>query len=181
MNDNCLAGKACPQCGSEEPFAIAVTALATVWDSGPDDFKQVEWEDYTACRCCQCGFFGTVSDFTLLEPGLEVEDDRDPAVVDFCFPPVNPGVRGGPCLRSSSVPAGVAMDETFDIKVVAAKWVDYDYDDGGAYWGAMGDRVWCGYDMQRRIRVYVRAETEQEAKDEVEVLLLRYLATGSWT
>ena len=42
-NSNCLYGLACPSCGSLEPFELAITTLATIYDSGVDDFNVLEW------------------------------------------------------------------------------------------------------------------------------------------
>lgn len=177
MNDNSLAGKACPKCGSEEPFAIAVTALAKVWDSGPDDFEQVEWDDRSVCRCCQCGFLGTVADFTLVDSGLEVEDDRDPAVVDFCWPNAT-SRRGAQMGRTSTIPEGTSEEDVRHLEITASDWVDGDYDAGGAYWGSgIGhcDLVWCAYNRNRGIRIYVRSATESDALDTARSYLLANL------
>ena len=57
------------------------------------------------------------------------------------------------------------------------KWVDGDYDQGGAYWGHIpGDSIYCawsndGAENDTGVRIYVRAKTKQQAKDEVLALL----------
>ena len=49
-NINCLAGMACPLCGSLEPFELAITIVATIYDSGVEDFNVLEWDRATACQ-----------------------------------------------------------------------------------------------------------------------------------
>jgi hypothetical protein len=63
-NTNCLVGFSCPQCKSKEPFIIGVSAYATVYDDGTEDFEQVEWENKSECQCMTCHYLGTVDDFT---------------------------------------------------------------------------------------------------------------------
>jgi hypothetical protein len=62
-NVNCLYGLACPTCGSFEPFELVITALATIYDSGIDDYNVLEWDSDNLCRCPLCGYCGTVADF----------------------------------------------------------------------------------------------------------------------
>jgi hypothetical protein len=54
----------CPQCKSKEPFKISVTADATVYDDGTEDFENVEWENNAPCSCMTCHYGGPVDDFT---------------------------------------------------------------------------------------------------------------------
>lgn len=54
--------------------------------------------------------------------------------------------------------------------------VDGDYDRGGAYWGyTPGTRIYCAYghdeDSGNRIRIFTRAKSRQEAKDNVREIL----------
>ena len=50
------------------------------------------------------------------------------------------------------------------------KWVDHDYDSGGAYFGGgNGDFIYCAY--VKEIRIFVRAKTRVEAKGKVKELL----------
>lgn len=57
------------------------------------------------------------------------------------------------------------------IKLQRLKWCDYDYDEGGAYWGGgSGDYVWraVGYDKDyiggNFVEVFVRATNAADAK-----------------
>ena len=66
INDNCLGGMRCPECGSQGPFGIGVTAWApSVSDDGFDvgTLTDIEWDEGSACRCDACGYDGTVADF----------------------------------------------------------------------------------------------------------------------
>jgi hypothetical protein len=62
-NTNCLAGMACPECGSEGPFMIAVTGSALVFDDGFTDIKGGDWSDDSSCQCNKCLHSATVSQF----------------------------------------------------------------------------------------------------------------------
>lgn len=65
-NENCLAGMACPKCGSEAPFHIVCTATYTFYDDGTDDDHDgIEWEQNSPCRCHMCCYQATVADFTI--------------------------------------------------------------------------------------------------------------------
>ena len=77
MNDNCLAGLRCPECSSEGPFHISVTCLATVHDSGTEDFSCVEWDDSSVCICPSCEWRGVVRDLRRM-----LEDPPTPDGVD---------------------------------------------------------------------------------------------------
>ena len=66
-NENCLAGMACPRCGSLEPFSIAGTALFEVHDDGTEDYGDVEWDDDSSCECRRCGFWENVRAFKIKE------------------------------------------------------------------------------------------------------------------
>lgn len=61
-NTNCLKGMQCPACESYEPIFIDASATFKVFDSGTDEFYEVEWEDMSRAWCL-CGFRGTVKDF----------------------------------------------------------------------------------------------------------------------
>jgi len=63
-NENCLAGMVCPKCGSEGPFDIISTSIATVHDDGVEHHRQVEWENTSPIYCCACDESGTVGTFT---------------------------------------------------------------------------------------------------------------------
>jgi len=61
-NENCLAGMACPECGSLGPFRIVVSCMMDVRDDGtdPSGCGDVEWNDDSYCRCGECNFDGEV-------------------------------------------------------------------------------------------------------------------------
>lgn len=62
-NENCLEGHACPKCGSEGPFTIECTTLATVDDDGVEENEGYEWDGTDYCACRECEYQGTVSAF----------------------------------------------------------------------------------------------------------------------
>lgn len=62
-NENCLAGMACPECGSLGPFHISVLAVFEVHDSGTDSFSDVGWDKESFCKCVLCGFAADVQTF----------------------------------------------------------------------------------------------------------------------
>lgn len=63
MNTNCLDGLRCPNCGSEEPVWIEAKAEFKVYDSGTDEYHDVEWDENSPCRCGQCRHWSTVAEF----------------------------------------------------------------------------------------------------------------------
>jgi len=67
MNDNCLEGMKCPNCGSEGPFRINGTACFIVHDDGTDEYNEVEWQDNDFCGCVNCNYDGKVIDFCVSE------------------------------------------------------------------------------------------------------------------
>lgn len=69
MNSNCLQGFECPDCGSEGPFRIEVSAMAVVYDDGVDEVEGVEWEDTSTCWCLACMSAGEVKTFRADEDG----------------------------------------------------------------------------------------------------------------
>lgn len=64
-NNNILEGMACPECGSEGPFAIQGSTSAMVSDNGIEPYGDFEYEGENFCSCQQCDFDGRVNDFTL--------------------------------------------------------------------------------------------------------------------
>lgn len=65
-------------------------------------------------------------------------------------------------------------DETVKLQMVQLRWVDGDYDEGGAYWGGgSGDHVYYakGDASDVVVEVYVRAKSRKQAKAEVRELL----------
>ena len=65
MNTNWLEGMKCPECGSYEPFMIAIRTMAEVFDEGVEQSCDKEWDDTSYCRCVNCDHEGTVSDFQI--------------------------------------------------------------------------------------------------------------------
>jgi hypothetical protein len=63
MNSNCLEGFACPRCGSDGPFDITATTVATMYDDGCDGTADIEWEDTSPCVCKSCGHGAQVRAF----------------------------------------------------------------------------------------------------------------------
>jgi hypothetical protein len=66
-NENSLEGMQCPQCGSEEPFRIAVHVIMLMYDHGSHDDKMSseEWGPDDYCECWECSHAGTVHDFQI--------------------------------------------------------------------------------------------------------------------
>lgn len=64
MNTNCLQGIRCPNCRSEGPFSILVTAWARVCDDGVDDTTDHVWDAGSAIICVACSTAGTIRHFT---------------------------------------------------------------------------------------------------------------------
>ena len=63
MNTNCLEGFKCPECGSYEPFMIALNTVGKVFDDGVAETFDNEWDNASWCQCCGCDHYGTVADF----------------------------------------------------------------------------------------------------------------------
>jgi hypothetical protein len=73
-NTNCLKGVKCPKCGQEDTFKIEASCLFTVTDDGTEDEGNGhEWDDTNYCECFDCGYHGTVADFTIEEWGKKKE------------------------------------------------------------------------------------------------------------
>jgi hypothetical protein len=81
VNTNCLEGFKCPKCGYERRFDIAATSIFTFTDDGEDEHFDVEWEDHSYCKCCDCDFASTVSHF---RGGKPTEDPKVAALKSFC-------------------------------------------------------------------------------------------------
>jgi hypothetical protein len=65
-NENCLEDMQCPECGSLEPFRIAVTTTTVFWDEGSDPLDvsgEMEFEEDGYCTCMTCDYQGQVKDF----------------------------------------------------------------------------------------------------------------------
>jgi len=68
MNDNCLRGWKCPECGSEGPFkiySVEITADVIMSDEGTveESVRNTDWGDYNPTECMVCGHEGNVLDF----------------------------------------------------------------------------------------------------------------------
>lgn len=51
------------------------------------------------------------------------------------------------------------------LHLVRLKWVDHDYDEGGAYWGNNGtDFVFWAYNEEEAVSIFFRAEDRKHAR-----------------
>ena len=66
-NSNFLMGMACPECGSEGPFRIAIEAMAVTNDDEYIRFDGVEWDEQSYISCEACKYDGSVRDFDIPE------------------------------------------------------------------------------------------------------------------
>lgn len=66
--------------------------------------------------------------------------------------------------RRNSLPAD--FDNPIKLRMVKLKWIDFDYDEFGAYWGRSNDFIYCAWneDSTNPIYIFERANTRQEAK-----------------
>jgi hypothetical protein len=79
----------------------------------------------------------------------------------FCFYPVS-SRYGAPMGRQNQMPD--PDDAPVKLRLCRARWVDGDYDQGGAYWGGGGHGdIYCGYSVRLGIRIYARGKSEGEA------------------
>lgn len=62
-NFNCLKGRRCPKCKSYGPFDVNSIAIFTVYDSGTDDPRNVEWDGNSPAYCCACHCSAEWKDF----------------------------------------------------------------------------------------------------------------------
>ena len=67
MNSNCLAGIACPHCGSEGPFDITAMTVATMYDDGCEKTADIEWDDTSPCVCKSCSYSATIATFKVAD------------------------------------------------------------------------------------------------------------------
>jgi hypothetical protein len=80
--------------------------------------------------------------------------------------------RGADMGRGCERPAD--LSKPIRLRLEALRWVDDDYDQGGAYWGNSGGTIWCAWDSndgERRTRVFVRASRREAAKKSVLLLV----------
>jgi hypothetical protein len=74
--------------------------------------------------------------------------------------------------RRNELPLDVSA--SLKLRLTRLKWVDGDYDQGGAYWGGgRGDWIFCawGEDDEKQIRIFVRATNCTKAEEEVKKIL----------
>jgi len=82
------------------------------------------------------------------------------------------GRRGSQLGRINTMP----YDVTAPIKLtlVRLRWVDGDYDSGGAYWGGICGHIYraAGHDAKgNRVEIFVRAWSRLGAKEKVQIQL----------
>lgn len=67
MNENCLEGVRCPECGQEDSFWIEARALCKVFDDGIEESQDFEWDENSFCMCSNsnCKFIAKVKDFQI--------------------------------------------------------------------------------------------------------------------
>ena len=63
MNENCLAGRACPNCGQTDEVRVAALTWAEIHDDGVADTTDYEYGENSTAYCPACKFTGTWSDF----------------------------------------------------------------------------------------------------------------------
>jgi hypothetical protein len=77
MNENCLEGLRCPNCGSYGPFHISVRTIALMDDDGTLDYEGAEWEDDSYCDCQECHHVATAGDFKDVDNDGRFKDCAD--------------------------------------------------------------------------------------------------------
>ncbi len=76
--------------------------------------------------------------------------------------------RGSDMGRRDIMPAD--LRQPIKLQMERLRWVDGDYDQGGAYWGGgNGDDIYCAFTEE--VRIYVRAVSREHAKAEVRLQL----------
>lgn len=66
------------------------------------------------------------------------------------------------------------LNTPIKLEVQRLKWVDGDYDEGGAYWGGgNGDTIFFfhGEDSEEQIELYVRAKSMKQATEKMKEIL----------
>ncbi len=64
-NENCLRDIACPYCGNRESFEIEAKSAFVMFDSGADEFGDVEHDSSARTACRACGKVGYLRQFTI--------------------------------------------------------------------------------------------------------------------
>ncbi len=80
--------------------------------------------------------------------------------------------RGADMGRPNRLPEDLLAKGKLYVKRL--KWVDGDYDEGGAYWGNTGkDYVWCAWGdiNEAAVRIFVRAASRDGALHEVNAVM----------
>jgi len=80
--------------------------------------------------------------------------------------------RGAQMGRPNSLPDD--KEAPIKLRMEALKFIDGDYDHGGAYWGyTAGTAIYCawGEDEKNQVRIFVRAKNRNEAKEMVKEIL----------
>jgi predicted nucleic-acid-binding Zn-ribbon protein len=60
-----LYNLACPACGSDEFLQVMIETWADLSEDGTEPFGDHEWNEYSRCRCVNCGLEGAVEQFRL--------------------------------------------------------------------------------------------------------------------
>ena len=63
VNENCLEGVKCTDCGNEDAFYIQSTAIMYVTDDGAECRSDIEWNDESHTQCAKCERSGKLTDF----------------------------------------------------------------------------------------------------------------------
>lgn len=80
------------------------------------------------------------------------------------------GKYGAPMGRAASLPEDT--NSFLSLRLKKLKWVDGDYDSGGAYWGGgLGDFIFCAYNLHEGVEVFVRAKSHKHAEEKVLTIL----------
>jgi hypothetical protein len=84
--------------------------------------------------------------------------------------------RGAQMGRPNNITALARAMKKIKLQMVRLKWVDGDYDQGGAYWGrSIGDTdIYCawGKDTQDNlIQIFIRAFNQELAKEDIREVL----------
>lgn len=86
--------------------------------------------------------------------------DANALNIDFALASRSVGdARGAPMGRRNFV-----LDPLATVYLGRVRFVDGDYDAGGAYWGAAGGSLFCATDVAARVQIFVRSPDWKEAK-----------------
>ena len=58
-----LYGLCCPACGSDAFLQIWIETWADLSEDGTEPFGDHDWDNYSACRCANCGHHSAVERF----------------------------------------------------------------------------------------------------------------------